>query len=139
MNYIIGHLENMFTGETKVNLKSGMIWCEKLDVSFHSKISHENLSEDNKEEYKNDALAEMNQRYLYLRGKFEELFRSDESTLFVIKCQEYHEYYHIVLYLRRIEKKLTEKYVSGKFFFLLFLFLYAAKTKKRGLHYLTLF
>ena len=118
MSYIIGHLEDMFTGETQVNLKSGMIWCEKLDISFHSKISHENLSEDNKEEYKKDALAEMNQRYEYLRHKFEQLFRGEESTLFILKCQGYQEHQHVVLYLRRIEKKLTEQYLSGKFFLL---------------------
>lgn len=118
MNYIIEHLEDMFTDETKVNLMNGMLRCEKLNVSFHPKVSHKNLSEDNMEAYKDEALTEMNQRYVYLRNKFNELFRNDESTLFIIKCQEQNEYNHIVLYLRRLEKKLSEKYLSNKFFLL---------------------
>lgn len=115
---IIGNLEDMFTGESTVNIESGMIKCEKLNVSWHTKIDHTNLSEENRERYKDSALLEMKERYSYLRKKFNNLFNSSDSTLFIIKCQEWNEYSEIVRYLGELEQKLNEKYISGKYFLL---------------------
>ncbi len=115
---IIEHLDDMLSGETTVNIRSGMIWCGKLNVSFHTKISHSSLTEDNKEQYVKKALPEMKARFSYLRKKFNELFQSNKSTLFVLKCQEINKYDSIIQYLDKLEKKISDKYLSGKFFLL---------------------
>ncbi len=139
MGEVIEHLDDMLSGDTTVNIRSGMIHCGKLNVSFHTKISHSSLTEDNREQYMKKALPEMKVRLSYLRKKFNELFQSNKSTLFVLKCQEVNAYDSIIRYLDELEKIILDKYLTGKFFLLvvtddrdLYNMLKSVKSNNRG-------
>lgn len=118
--YILDNL-NMLLSEQLKLLPDGMLYCEKLGLEVHTKLEKnvlEQILKEEKEKFIKEATVEVRNRFSHLIKKWNLLLKSDESTLFVIKCQEIYNVEETAMLLEQLVVYFEEHYVSKKFFIL---------------------
>ncbi len=103
-------------------LRFGMYKDKNTQLAFHPRFENEQFDENGnvKEDIFKECSQELISRINHLADKTEELFKSDNKTMFVIKVKKTNTEYD-KNYIENIYKILSAKYVTQKFKLLAFI------------------
>lgn len=109
----LNHLNNFANSDYAV-LPSGMIKHKKYNIGFHSRYEKELINENNLLSDKVfEAVEELKSRLNHLALKFEDVFGSDKSVLFVIKLA-YKDFNEDLNFISDLNKIIKNKFTNPK-------------------------